>query len=155
MTEKDYYINIRQWANDRNIIEGLTPHSQFVKLVEEFSEIHADPLDGIGDSLVVMTIICAMRGINIEDIMAVERDDKSGHTLTALGYLAGDIARGRCIIDSMQNLKYVIHGYCWQHRVKVVDALAQAWSEIKDRKGIVRNGVFIKSEDLDEKTQEV
>jgi len=148
MTETEYYQHIRQWARDRNIIEGLTPHSQFVKLVEEFSEIQADPLDGIGDSLVVMTIICAMRNIKLEDLMAVEFDDKSTFPLTALGYLAGDIARGRDISQSMMNLKYVIHNYCWMYRVKVVDCLAQAWGEIKDRKGVVKGGIFIKEADL-------
>jgi len=148
VTETAYYELIRQWARDRNIIEGLTPHSQFVKLVEEFSEIPADPLDGIGDSLVVMCIICAMRNIKFEDLMAVEFDDKSTFPLTALGYLAGDIARGRDVSRSMMNLKYVIHNYCWMYRVKVVDCLAQAWNEIKDRKGKVIDNVFVKEADL-------
>ena len=155
MNEKDYYINIRQWARDRNLIEGSTPAAQFTKLVEEMGELSDDPLGGIGDSLVVMCIICAMKNIKLEDLMAVEFDDKSTFPLKALGYLAADIARNRDITQSMMNLKYTMHNYCWFYRVKVVDALAQAWNEIKDRKGKMINGTFVKSEDLDEKTQEV
>lgn len=149
MTEAYYYNSIRYWAHDRNIIDGLTPHSQFVKLVEEFSEISDDPLDGIGDSLVVMTIICEMRGIKLESLMGTPSvNSKDSFPLHALGLLAGDIARGRCIINSMQNLLSVIHNYCVFYHVKIIDCLDQAWNEIKDRKGIVREGVFIKSEDL-------
>ena len=147
MTEQEYYQHIRQWAHDRNIIEGLTPHSQFVKLVEEFSEIQSDPLDGIGDCLVVMTIICAMRGVDIEHLISMPTFNHD-NPISALGLLAGDIARGRCVVDSMCNLITVIGDYCNMYHVDKVDCLAQAWNEIKDRKGIVREGVFIKSEDL-------
>ena len=154
MNEREYYELIRQWARDRNLIEGSTPAAQFTKLVEEMGEISEDPLDGIGDSLVVMCIICAMKNIKLEDLMAVEFDDKSTFPLKALGYLAADIARNRDITRSMMNLKYTIHNYCWFYRVKVVDALDQAWNEIKDRKGKMVNNVFVKEADL-EKTEEV
>lgn len=94
------FDKIRQWANDRNIIEGATTHAQMLKLTEEVGEIAAAiargrlmaASDGIGDAVVVLTILAAQLGLNIEG----------------------------CI--------------------------EQAWLEIKDRKGRMVDGVFIKEE---------
>ena len=65
---------IRQWAAARNLIEGSTPDRQLVKLEEEMQEladaIAADDqdeyIDAIGDCVVVLTIMAAQRGLNIE-----------------------------------------------------------------------------------------
>ena len=94
--------DIRRWARDRNIIEGATPQAQFVKLIEEVGELasgiakgrHAVVVDGIGDAVVVLTILAAQHGMRIEDCIEV------------------------------------------------------AWQEIKDRKGEMRNGTFVKEADL-------
>jgi NTP pyrophosphatase (non-canonical NTP hydrolase) len=96
----DYPDLIRKWAEDRNLIEGSDLKSQFVKLIEEAGEL-ANSIakqdgnefqDAIGDMFVVMTIMCAQYGFEIED----------------------------CI--------------------------AAAYSEIKDRKGKMVDGIFIKEE---------
>lgn len=69
---------IRQWAQDRNLIEGSDLKSQFVKLIEEAGEL-ANAIakqdgnefqDAIGDMFVVMTIMCAQYGFEIEDCIA-------------------------------------------------------------------------------------
>ena len=65
---------IRQWAEARNLIEGSTPDRQLVKLEEEMQEladaIVADDqdeyIDAIGDCVVVLTIMAAQHGLNIE-----------------------------------------------------------------------------------------
>ena len=93
---------IRQWAHDRNIIEGATPQAQFVKLIEEIGELaqgiaknrHEAIKDGIGDAVVVLTILAAQHGLLIED----------------------------CI--------------------------SYAYNEIKDRKGRMVGGVYVKESDL-------
>jgi NTP pyrophosphatase (non-canonical NTP hydrolase) len=95
------FENIRQWAADRNLILGSNPPAQMLKLSEECGELAGaiargkgeDAVDGIGDAVVVLTILAAQLGVHIED----------------------------CI-----------------------DA---AWDEIKDRKGRMCNGVFIKEGD--------
>ena len=90
---------IRGWAIDRNLIEGSTAQAQFVKLIEEAGELAAaiakkkdvsEVKDGIGDCVVVLTIIASQYGMAIEE--------------------------------------------CIDH----------AWNEIKDRKGRMENGIFIK-----------
>lgn len=35
----EHFKNIRQWAQDRNLIEGSTPKAQMVKLMEEIGEL--------------------------------------------------------------------------------------------------------------------
>ena len=69
---------IKQWASDRNLILGSTPHAQMVKLVEEMGELASgiaknktdDVEDAIGDCVVVLTIIAAQYGMHIEDCIA-------------------------------------------------------------------------------------
>jgi NTP pyrophosphatase (non-canonical NTP hydrolase) len=74
---------IRQWAADRNLIEGATPQAQFVKLMEETGELASgiaksridEIKDGIGDSVVVLTILAAQYGVTIEECVALAYDE--------------------------------------------------------------------------------
>jgi NTP pyrophosphatase (non-canonical NTP hydrolase) len=69
---------IRQWAEDRNLIEGSDLKSQFVKLIEEAGELanaigkknDIEFADAIGDMFVVLTILAAQNGMDIEDCIA-------------------------------------------------------------------------------------
>lgn len=96
------FADIRKWASERNIIQGATMQAQFVKLIEEIGELahgiakgRPDEVeDGIGDAVVVLTILAAQHGVDIE------------------------------------------------HCIEV------AWNEIKDRKGRMVNGTFVKEADL-------
>ena len=98
----EHFDNIRRWAAARNLIQGSTPEKQFTKLSEEIGELATGlakkrddlVMDGIGDAVVVLTILAAQRGVNIE-----------------------------ACID-------------------------MAWDEIKDRKGRLVGGVFVKEHDL-------
>ena len=92
------FNEIRQWAHDRNLIEGSDRFRQMVKLVEEQGELAAGiakgneflVIDSIGDMVVVLTILAEQSGRRIES----------------------------CI--------------------------EQAYQEIKDRKGRMQDGVFVK-----------
>lgn len=96
-----YAARIRQWASERNLINGSDTKSQFVKLMEEAGELASaiakqrddEFADAIGDMFVVMTILADQKGLQIEE----------------------------CI--------------------------AGAWNEIKDRKGRMVDGVFVKDAD--------
>lgn len=93
---------IQEWANARNIVTGSTPHAQMLKLMEEAGELAGGIaknkpdviVDSVGDVIVVLTILCAQLGIDIQECVEL------------------------------------------------------AYNEIKDRKGEMRNGVFVKEEDL-------
>ena len=106
LPERDEIVNrfpdIRNWAEQRNIIVGGSMQAQFVKLIEEVGELAEGIaknrpeaiVDGIGDAVVVLTILAAQAGVTIED----------------------------CI--------------------------ETAWNEIKDRKGRMVMGTFVKEGDL-------
>lgn len=93
--------NIEQWSIDRGL-DTADPSRQFLKLIEEVGELasamarNQEDLikDSIGDTFVVMTILCQQLGISFEESVEL------------------------------------------------------AWDEIKDRKGKMINGVFVKEEDL-------
>lgn len=61
------FDKVRQWASDRNLIEGSNPQAQMLKLIEEVGELAAaiargkrfEATDGIGDCMVVLTILAA------------------------------------------------------------------------------------------------
>jgi NTP pyrophosphatase (non-canonical NTP hydrolase) len=89
---------VRQWAADRNLIEGSTLRKQMDKLNEECSELYEgildndidDIKDAIGDIQVVLAVMCCQLGIDIDECREI------------------------------------------------------AWEEIKDRKGKMVDGVFVK-----------
>ena len=51
-------------------------------------------------------------------------------------------------IDAVGDITVVLIGYCMQRGLVFEDCLQAAYDEIKDRKGKVINGVFVKEEDL-------
>jgi NTP pyrophosphatase (non-canonical NTP hydrolase) len=65
-----------------------------------------------------------------------------------LGELAADLAKGRCPKDSLGDVGVVLIGLCTQLGTSLYDVLEVAYEEIKDRKGKLVNGVFIKEADL-------
>lgn len=98
MSELSFGNRVAQWAEDRNLIEGSTPRLQMTKLFEECEELsHAlqdddtkEIVDAIGDIQVVLAVMCAQIGLNIDECREA------------------------------------------------------AWNEIKDRKGKMIDGVFVK-----------
>lgn len=66
---------IRQWAKDRNLIEGSNPRAQMLKLMEEMGELAqgvnrndlAEIEDAIGDCCVVLTILAKQYNLSIEE----------------------------------------------------------------------------------------
>lgn len=98
MNTNELFHNIRQWADDRNLIHGSDSFRQITKLVEEVGELahgiargsSSEISDAIGDCVVVLTILAA------------------------------------------------------QNKMAIEMCIDEAWDEIKDRKGQMRDGVFVK-----------
>ena len=94
----DWKERIKQWAADRNLIEGSTAFKQVRKLIEETEELafalHENNVeetkDAIGDIQVVLAVMCAQLGLDIDECREI------------------------------------------------------AWEQIKDRKGKMVDGVFVK-----------
>lgn len=167
----EYYQRlVRQWAVDRNLIEGSTPEAQCVKLVEEYGELargiakqdEALIKDSIGDTLVVCIILAAQLGsdsFNIDKLI-FERSEVNNNNvreklvmngateLGAISYFINVTNRDidRCIgniyalCDTLAEIAYL-------HKWSLVDCLEAAYNEIKDRKGRMVDGIFIKEGD--------
>ncbi|OOF51932.1 pyrophosphatase [Rodentibacter genomosp. 1] len=160
--------NIELWAEDRNLIEGSTPQKQFIKLMEEFGELCSGVSknkpdvvkDSIGDCFVVMVILA--RQFNRNDLL----DD--------MGYIEHHPPFNGKIEESLIDTSASIHSFLYAQQIKehenvmkffafsvlglvevtdyfhlnFDDCVQSAWEEIKDRKGKMIDGVFVKEGDL-------
>ena len=70
-----------------------------------------------------------------------------------VGELSAAITRNDEIetIDALGDIQVVLIGLALQLNLNLNDCLDHAYSEIKDRKGKVVNGIFVKEEDLNNK----
>ena len=67
-----------------------------------------------------------------------------------VGELAGGIAKDKpnVVADSVGDVVVVLTILCAQLGISLPACVELAYNEIKDRKGEMRNGVFVKEEDL-------
>lgn len=167
MTLQQLTALIVGWAHDRNLIEGSTPIKQYLKLGEEMGETyeavngtrHAESqeeydkaasamIDGHGDLYVVIAIMAAQLG---SSVLHPEAQPSTTTTCVpgAIGLIGGALARGQDPMPHIWALR--------DHLEKVADAsftdglvgcVEAAWNEIKDRKGRMVDGVFIKEGEL-------
>lgn len=72
--------------------------------------------------------------------------------VSEVGELADNLAKGRDIKDDIGDCMVVLNNLAHMTDTPLIDCLAQAWNDIKDRKGTMNeHGVFIKSGDIEEK----
>lgn len=150
---------IEQWAEERNIIKGSKPIDQAMKLFSEFGELAdnvgkgRDCRDDIGDVFVVLVIICKQCDVDINSHYQGSESSWGVKTLT------------RCLAEFLSRLVYDLDHYKEDVDGQLIQALSHlsgiaeltgstlqeciqiAYNDIKDRKGIMYNGVFIKESD--------
>ena len=70
--------------------------------------------------------------------------------LEEVGELASGVAKGNRdkVVDSIGGAVVVLTILAEQHDVNIEDCIDAAWNEIKDRKGKMVNGIFVKESDL-------
>ena len=152
---------IENWAEERNLIKGSTPQKQFIKLMEEFGELCSGVAknkpdlikDSIGDCFVVTVILKCQFKTNL-----FIRPDSFYKNLDVSLILAR-VARYAVLIPgndlSEQEKLEIICGII-RNLINIsilldVDfesCVQAAWDEIKDRKGRMIDGVFVKEGDL-------
>lgn len=64
------------------------------------------------------------------------------------GELAGNIARGKCVKDDIGDMVVVLINIAKRNGHTLAECMETAWDDIKDRRGEMREGVFIKEDDL-------
>lgn len=167
---KELIKNIEQWAEERNLIEGSTPQKQMLKLMEEFGELCGGIAknksevikDSIGDCFVVMVILNKQlqADINIKDIidgsysnLGKTNDDPVLSTMifaARAGMLADAIGNEKSVecylaLACLFGALVFISSKCY---LNLADCIIHAYDQIKDRKGKMIDGVFVKEEDL-------
>lgn len=167
---------IEQWAEDRNLIKGSTPQKQMLKLMEEFGELCGGIAknkpevikDSIGDCFVVMVIMRRQLGLGSQYSLdelekRFETPVKFNTELACLdfGVHYGILAKTISMFDRFgigfypSNIVFdFIRCYgsllaiCRSLKIDIKDCAQHAYDQIKDRKGKMIDGVFVKEEDL-------
>ena len=120
-TDTDHTLMlIRQWAQERNLIEGSDPMAQFDKLLEEVAELHT--------------------GLRNAHRVVVEGDNKNGAHLFQQ-YIGTDEVK-----DALGDIVVVLTILAAQCELSLADCIEHAYNQIKDRKGKMVNGVFVREE---------
>jgi len=64
-----------------------------------------------------------------------------------MGELSDNLCKGKDIRDDVGDMLVVLTNICIRNNVSFISCLDAAWEDIKDRRGIMYNGVFVKSTD--------
>jgi hypothetical protein len=127
---------IAQWHHDRNLIDGATTQAQTVKLLEEFVELVAAQLPGKSHTDIYFHVKRMLLDLHENGRIKPVAPE---NTSEALQDAIGDMAVVAINIAEREGFTYD-------------EALAGAYDEIKDRKGKMIDGIFVKEADLiDEK----
>lgn len=122
---------IAEWHHARNLIEGATNNSQFGKLLEEMMELY-------------MTIN-QNRPLSPE-IAVAEVADILGNLLDKGRISAAP--EGKSVKDDIGDCIVVLVNIAEREQVTIQECVETAWDDIKDRKGKMINGIFVKEADL-------
>lgn len=166
--------SILGWAHERNLIKGSTCRKQLAKTCEEFGELAAglnknkrDLIkDGVGDVLV--TLIIANGCAGGEYLFSSEESGNDWAIILQHRLLEQDSSE--VVLSLLYELDYITElsrskMYTWRtERMRdmirwlvvaakradssLEECLLTAWMEIKDRKGRMVDGVFVKEADL-------
>ncbi len=168
---KELIEKIEKWAEDRNIFNGSTVQKQILKLVEEIGELFSGHnkndvnkiRDSVGDSIVVLTNLRKMLNIKetlldtyLESDYIFEEDNiynAEEHLfwiLRFLGFLSDHGVSGveRTYSESVNIIFYNLMRYCRAKEIDLIECVQYAYDQIKDRKGRMVDGIFVKEEDL-------
>tara|TARA_R100000541_G_scaffold18259_1_gene28045 strand:+ start:573 stop:989 length:417 start_codon:yes stop_codon:yes gene_type:complete len=120
---------IAQWHKERNLINGATNETQFVKLIEEVIELYAT----LNSDMEAYEIAAMIRGM-VTDI------ENKGRIKQA--------PAGKDIKDDVGDINVVLMNIIEREGFTMQQCLETAWNDIKDRKGKMIDGMFVKEADL-------
>lgn len=157
LTEK-----IEQWAENRNL-HTADPIKQYDKLVEEFGElmkgINKQDMgmikDSIGDMYVVMVIMSKQKGSSVVDLLKSGGVDTLRPKHSTFSYIdclfslyESLTLKAYDIIHDIEDIKRELARTCGEYHLDLTGCVALAYEEIKDRKGKMIDGKFVKEADL-------
>lgn len=156
---KELIEKVRTWSVERGL-DTANPTKQRLKLWEEFGELNAaiarddraGAIDAIGDMLVVMIIYCQQSKCYLDELFEpyeVKTDLWPETEIYKIIDFAGmEIFRTRESICAIKDITTSLSGVAYKLNTSLERCLQSAYNEIKDRRGEMINGVFVKESDL-------
>ena len=153
---------VEEWARVRKL-HTASPKAQALKVIEEFTETlkayddndEGEIIDGVGDTYVTLIILCQQLDIDFKGIQ-----EKSGSVPTTchargINRLATGVSKGNLDIvkRSVLGLLNTANFMSEMVEVKPIECLRVAYDEIKDRKGMMIEGTFVKYDDLSDENK--
>lgn len=151
---------VEEWSKERGLNTAY-PNKQRLKLWEEFGELNAaiardnhDLIqDSIGDMLVVLIIYCQqLRYTSVNRLFEFDIENydflRKLDTSVLIDYTAYEILHLRNFIQSTNDIVNRLSVIAERYDLTLEDCLQSAYNEIKDRRGKMVNGVFVKESDL-------
>lgn len=153
---------IEQWAEDRNIIKGSKPIDQAMKLFSEFGELAdnvgkgRDCRDDVGDCTVVLIVIAKQFGKTVADVVTNVINEpycfnkNIKHAMVELGMTITSMLHENNSDPIMFNIEDALcnlNDICMVNNYTLEECVKIAYNDIKHRKGLMHNGVFIKESD--------
>ena len=168
MEIKKLIENIEQWGKDRELDKKATVEGQAVKTAEEMAEliigISKDKIDVIEDSIgdVFVTLVIGNmidKKFDFKSIYEKTDEDYERRTqyfiylkpLSLIDFILSNTALLTKLGYEEENLKdiiYLLMRISERYGLKFVECVESAYKEIKDRKGKMINGQFVKEADL-------
>ena len=169
---QELHTLVAQWGKDRNFFapDGATYEGQWMKLFEELGElalgINKKKInvikDSIGDALVVCIMLqhIADRQNKLTELSKYDLFANIGEYYNHLPHVRMYFILNDCVWLNPANTSTTRYGFYLQRIVASLadmaissgfalnECLEAAYEEIKDRKGQMVHGVFIKEEDL-------
>ena len=153
--------NVQQWSIDRGL-DKADSKKQMLKLYEEFGELASGLAkgnkevvkDSIGDVVVVLIILAQQQGLEkISDFNIIcnhlQPSDLMPQASETIGLISLRVRKTNDEIEEyIVRLISCLRTIAKYENLKFEDCLSQAWDEIKDRKGKLIDGVWVKEEDL-------
>ena len=153
--------NVQQWSIDRGL-DKADSKKQLLKLYEEFGELASGiakgnkevAKDSIGDVVVVLIILAQQQGLEkISDFNIIcnhlQPSDLMPQVSETIGLISLRVRRTKDEIEEpIVRLISYLRTIAKSENLNFEDCLSQAWNEIKDRKGKLIDGVWVKEEDL-------
>ena len=158
---KELIEKVEQWSKDRNL-HTADPDKQRLKLWEEFGELNASmarndregAIDAIGDMLVVMLIYKQQLGYGSNELFYSGKDDIDFlgrlEDIDLIDFIGRGIYDSRSYIEGLGMVVDNLTVLAYRLSTNLEECLAAAYDVIKDRKGKMINGVFVKESDLNE-----
>lgn len=152
---------VEQWSVKRGL-NTADPRKQRLKLWEEFGELNASmarndregAIDAIGDMLVVMIIYKQQLGYGSNELFYSGKDDIDFlgrlEDIDLIDFIGRGIYESRSYIEGLGMVVEHLTMLAYRLNTNLEECLAAAYDVIKDRKGKMINGVFVKESDLNE-----